>query len=84
MLTAAVTPRGTALSLTLVSIGPGQTAEESLAVERPRPKSTGLQTPVWPHAGLSSGAGGGLLKLSGRLCSGLRAPPFTEERPAGQ
>ena len=48
MLTAAVTPRGTTVSLTRVSIGPGQTAEESLDMEGPRPESTGLQTPAWP------------------------------------
>ena len=84
MLTAAVTPRGTTVSLTLVSIGPGQTAEESLDVERPRPKSTGLQTPAWPPHRPKQQAGRGLLKLFGRLCSGLRAPPFTEERPEGQ
>ena len=42
VLTAAVTPRGATVSLTLVSIQPGQTAEESLNMERPRPKSAGL------------------------------------------
>lgn len=42
VLTVAVTPRGATVSLTLVSIRPGQTAEESLNMERPRPKSTGL------------------------------------------